>query len=88
MQTKSKPKDKKHKIIIYGEKWCPFCKNAKTLAKKITKDFKFVAGKSGIEIKKLIKTKTVPKTIPQIVVNGKHIGGFSNLQSLFMKIGK
>ena len=76
------------KIIIYGENWCPFCKNAKSLAKKMTKNYKFIPGKSGIELKKLIKSRNIPKTIPQITVDGKHIGGFSNLQKMFMKTNK
>lgn len=78
----------KHKIIIYGENWCPFCRNAKLLAKKITTNYKFVSGKSGLTLKKLLKSRNIPKTIPQIVVDGKHIGGFSNLQTVFMKINK
>ena len=74
---------KQRKIVIYGENWCPFCKNAKSLAKKMTKDYKFVSGKSGLELKKLLKLSRVPKTIPLVVVDGKHIGGFSNLQSIY-----
>ena len=81
----SKPK---HKIIIYGEKWCPFCRNAKLLAKKITTNYKFVSGKSGATLKKLLKSRNIPATIPQIVVDGKHIGGFSNLESFFMSTKK
>ena len=85
LPRKKKSKLKQPKIIIYGEKWCPFCRNAKSLAKKMTKDYKFVSGKSGVELKKLLKSKNIPKTIPQIVVDGKHIGGFTHLQTLFMK---
>ena len=84
----SKPKLKQPIITIYGEKWCPFCRNANTLARKMTKNYKFVSGKSGDELKKLLKSKNIPKTIPQVVVNGKHIGGFSNLESVFMKTKK
>ena len=78
----------KPKIIIYGEKWCPFCRNAKTLARKMTSDFEFVSGKSGPELKKLIKSRSIPKTIPQVVVNGKHIGGFDKLKSLYVSTKK
>jgi len=78
----------KPKIIIYGETWCPFCRNSKTLAKKMTKNFKFVSGKSGLKLKKLLKSRNIPRTIPQIVVDGKHIGGFTNLQSIYTKTNK
>ena len=79
---KKTEKRKQHKIVVYGESWCPYCKNAKILAKKLTKDFKFISGKSGMQLKKLLKLKNIPKTIPLVVVDGKYIGGFSNLQSI------
>ena len=78
----------KHKIIIYGENWCPFCRNAKILAKKISYKYKFVSGKSGLTLQKLLKSRKIPATIPQVVVDGKHIGGFSNLESFSMKTNK
>lgn len=81
-KTKSKQRKKQHKIEIYGENWCPFCRNAKILAKRITKKNKFISGKSGLELKKLLKLKNVPRTIPLVVVDGKYIGGFSNLKKL------
>ena len=80
--VKKTKKIKQKKITVYGETWCPYCKNAKTLAKTITKDVKFISGKSGIQLKKLLKLKKIPKTIPLVVVDGKYIGGFSNLQSM------
>ena len=81
-RTKSK---KQQTIIIYGEKWCPFCTNAKSIAKKMTKKFKFISGKSSLELKRILKLRKIPETIPQIVVDGKHIGGFTNLQKQFLK---
>lgn len=74
------------KIVIYGEQWCPFCKAAKKDAKKITKSVKFISGISGAEMKKKLKLKKVPKTIPQIQIDGKYIGGYSNLVKLIKNI--
>lgn len=79
----SQLKSKNVKIVIYGETWCPFCTRAKSIAKRITNDFKFISGKTGTELKRILKLKTSPKTIPIVVVNGKYIGGFSELQSLY-----
>ena len=81
--TIKKTKVKQKKIIIYGENWCPYCKNAKKIAKKITKNYKFISGKSGLELKRLLKLKNVPRTIPLITVDGRYIGGFSNLQAMY-----
>ena len=76
IKLKKTKKTKQDKIIIYGETWCPFCRNAKILAKKKTKQLKFISGKSSLQLKKLLKLKKVPKTIPLVVVDGKYIGGY------------
>ena len=76
------PKKKIKSIVIYGETWCPYCKNSKTIARKISNSVKFVSGLSSTEIKKKLKLKSTPSTIPQIQVDGKYIGGFSNLSKL------
>lgn len=74
------------KIVIYGEKWCPFCKAAKRDAKKkLSKSVKLITGLSGAEMKKKLKLKRIPKTIPQIQVDGKYIGGYSNLVNIIKK---
>jgi glutaredoxin len=74
-------------IKIYGETWCPYCKLSKILAKKINPKFDpkkdFISGKTSVQLKKLLKLKSTPKTIPLILVNKKYIGGYSNLQNLF-----
>ena len=72
-------------ITIYGENWCPYCRNAKELAKRISKKVSFVSGKSGEELKKKLKLKKIKQTIPQIVVDGKHIGGFNKLLTKYNK---
>ena len=83
---KTTPKPKPTVITIYGEKWCPFCREAKVIANAVTKRVQFVQGLSSEEIKKRAKLRSTPTTIPQIVVNGKHIGGFSNLKRLFNRL--
>lgn len=74
-------KKKSLRIVVYGENWCPFCKKVKTMAKKMTNDFQFISGKSGSELKRILKLKSIPRTIPLVVVNNKYIGGYSNLQT-------
>ena len=82
MKTKKAPK-----ILIFGENWCPYCKGAKSFAKKINPqfDFKkdFITGKTPKQLKQFLKLKTMPRTIPIVVVNGKYIGGYSDLQRKF-----
>ena len=72
-------------IIIYGENWCPFCSNAKKLAKSLSSNVSFISGKSGEYIKNKYKLKTIPRTIPQIIVNKKHIGGYNALSKKYVR---
>ena len=66
-------------IIIYSKSNCPFCERAKNLFD--SKDLKYneiiLDGKDE-EFSKLIK-KTGFRTVPQIFINGKCIGGYSDL---------
>ena len=66
-------------ITIYGDLKCPFCVEAKKQAKLMARSVKFISKKSKQEIKALLKIKTLPQTIPQIVVDGKYIGSYSHL---------
>jgi len=70
------------KITIYGKDACVYCDMAISLAEK-----------KGmyISVKKLDKNFTVEeftslfpfaKTVPQIVLNGEHIGGYQDLKDL------
>ena len=68
-------------IVIYTLSTCPFCINAKRLLDK--NNMKYIE-KEVVQNKKYLnemKTKTGgKKTVPQIFINDKHIGGFSDLQ--------
>ena len=71
---------KKQGVIIYGENWCKFCKASKKHLQQHKIKYKFIQGKSGREIQQLLKSKKKVLTIPQIVIDGKHIGGYSDLK--------
>ena len=69
-------------LIIYGWNWCPWCQKAKKLAKMKGISFKF------IDIEKNPNQAYFPHTgkkitsAPQIYMNGKFIGGYSDLEKL------
>jgi len=71
-------------VVMYCSDNCPFCKNAEKLLTK-----------KGVAIEKKdvdkdaslwdeIEEKTGRDTVPQIFINGKHIGGFDDLSELEM----
>ena len=71
------------KVIMYTSAYCPYCANAERL----------LTSKGVIEISKIridleparcveMMHKTGRRTVPQIYIDGQHIGGFDELRVL------
>ena len=71
------------KVIMYTSAYCPYCANAERL----------LTSKGVIEISKIridlepvqrveMMQKTGRRTVPQIYIDGQHIGGFDELRIL------
>lgn len=68
---------------MYVADWCPFCRRAKAL----------LESKGVVEIEEIhlrldaqgraeLQAKTGRRTVPQIYVGGKHVGGWAELYAL------
>lgn len=81
----NKPNTKeKEKVVIYTWSTCPFCINTKRLLEE--KNIKYTE-KEVVKNKKYLeemKKKTGKTSVPQIFIDDKHIGGFTELQ-LYLK---
>lgn len=75
------------KIVIYTKNYCPYCDRAKNLftAKKATYEEINVEDKPGFYEE--LKKKTGMMTVPQIFINDKLIGGYTDLAALDQKGG-
>jgi glutaredoxin 3 len=70
-------------IEIYTTKVCPYCVRAKNLLKAKDADYTEIdvtGDDAGREA--LLKRSNGMRTVPQIFINGKHIGGCDNLYEL------
>lgn len=73
-------------VLVYTTNYCPYCVKAKQLLRNKSVDFEEVdltnddAGRI-----KLVEKSGGRKTVPQIFVDGKHIGGFDDLSALDAK---
>ena len=70
-------------IEIYTTKVCPYCVRAKNLLNAKGADFKEIdvtGDDAGREA--LLKRSNGMRTVPQIFINGQHIGGYDNLAEL------
>ncbi len=71
------------KVEIYTTNYCPYCTRAKDLLKRKGAEFVEydVTNKDEDRIK-LVEKSGGRKTVPQIFINGQHIGGFDDMVAL------
>lgn len=71
-----------NQISMYTTNWCPYCQQAKRLLESEGLTWKEInielEGISRVQLSKI----TGGHTVPQILINGKSIGGFTDLYSL------
>ena len=71
------------KVQVYTTPYCPYCTRAKSLLR--SKDVAFeeidVSGNSALR-EKMIELSGGRRTVPEIFINGKIIGGYDELRAL------
>ena len=67
------------KIEIYGKKWCSYCYKAKQLCKREKLDFSYKELNKEFTREEFFEQFPGAKTFPQIIVDGKKIGGYTEL---------
>ena len=73
-------------IIIYTTNYCPYCVKAKRLLRKKGVEFEEIdLTNDDTGRMQLVEKSGGRKTVPQIFVNGQHIGGCDDLFSLDAK---
>ncbi len=73
------------RVTIYSRADCPVCAKAKTMLSKWKIDFRDIAIDEDAELKRQFDEVTNDaSTVPQIIIDEKLIGGFSELTELHM----
>ena len=77
------------KVIVYSKPACQFCDKAKALLTQLKIEYTEKIVTKDISLEELFEElgKTV-RTIPQIVIDKNHIGGFNELREYFVDEGK
>ena len=74
-----------NKVTVYSKTYCPHAGASKKLLSENGIDAKIIEldtmGEQGAAIQAALKEMTGQGTVPSVWVNGKHIGGNSDLQS-------
>ena len=69
-------------VVMYTTSWCPYCRAAKSLlaAKKV--DFTEIDVSEEPKLRLDMERLSGRRTVPQIFINGKPIGGYEDVLSL------
>ncbi|GER06243.1 glutaredoxin 3 [Iodidimonas muriae] len=71
------------KIDIYTKAWCPYCVRAKGLLKRKQQSFSEIdIGSKAEKRAEMISRSGGASTVPQIFIDGKHVGGCDDLVAL------
>jgi len=72
--------------IIYSAPLCPYCEMAKKLLTKKDTPYKELTIGKDLTKEKAFEEVGVPfKTVPQIIIDGIHIGGYNALLNYFKR---
>ncbi|MDC0127159.1 glutaredoxin 3 [Methylophilaceae bacterium] len=70
-------------ILMYTSSYCPYCENAERLLSEKGYDEieKILVDENPKDLEKMIQI-TGKRTVPQIFIEKKHIGGFNELRAI------
>ena len=72
------------KVLTYTVDYCPYCKKAKALLTEKGVDFEDIDITANVDEMrgKLAEIANGRTTVPQIFINGVHVGGYTDLKAL------
>lgn len=71
-----------NKIEIYSKEWCPYCSKAKSLLKSKGLEYQEIDITSDDARERQMMERSKRRTVPQVFVDGKTIGGYDDLAGL------
>ena len=76
----------KHPVVIFSKTYCPYCKEAKRIldaaGAKNRQEIELDTDPNGVQIQKALYQSTAQRTVPNIFIGGRHIGGCDDLRAL------
>jgi glutaredoxin 3 len=70
------------KVQMYSKKNCPFCVRAKALLDRKGISYEEIDAEGNDELRSWLAEASGQKTVPQIFVDGRPLGGFSDIDAL------
>ena len=69
-------------VVVYSKSWCPYCQRAKSLLRSKQQAFVEIDIEAHAERRGEMIARSGRTTVPQIFINGQHIGGSDDLHAL------
>ncbi|RMF14971.1 MAG: glutaredoxin 3 [Gammaproteobacteria bacterium] len=69
-------------VVLYTTRFCPFCIRAKALLQSKGVAFDEIAVDGNPALRQEMMEKSGRHTVPQIWINGRHVGGCDELMAL------
>ncbi|GBP16685.1 Glutaredoxin-C4 [Eumeta japonica] len=76
------------KVVVFSKSYCPYCKLAKEVFNKVKQPIKVYEldeREDGSDIQNNLAEITGFRTVPQVFINGKCVGGGSDVKELYQK---
>jgi glutaredoxin 3 len=70
------------RVQIYSKKSCPFCVRAKALLDRKGFPYEEIDAEGNDELRVWLAETSGQKTVPQIFVDGRPLGGYSDIDAL------
>lgn len=70
------------RVVLYSTDYCPYCTRAKMLLSKKSVPFEEVNVEERPELRSWLVSASGQRTVPQIFVNNRAIGGFTDMAAL------
>ncbi len=69
-------------ITVYSTDYCPYCTRAKDLLSRLGQDYTEIDVTNDDALRaEMMEKSGGRRTVPQIFINGEHIGGFDDLNA-------
>ena len=69
-------------VTVYSTDYCPYCSRAKSLLRQKSADFVEVNVEDRPDLRSWLRVASVQTTVPQVFVNGRALGGYSDISDL------
>ena len=72
-------------VVIYGKPRCSFCTRAKALCERLELDYEYKLLDADYTAEELYELVPGARTFPQVFINDRPIGGFTELQKILQQ---